>query len=284
MPVKLVPFHRGRSSEVCRVVQTAARQRLAARDLSSFAPQVDGDCGPSTIRAVSKAAWALGAQLSTVAKIRTTGEVPVGVSRMIVNPGKRTPEQKAIARARMSQMRAQRKRRADAAAKEHADHGTTSRSRAVNAFLAKVGTVERPPGSNGGGIITVMESYWGFGRVAWCGISAGYHAKKFGGVEGLRSDVASVWAIENHARRGDGPYGRWVSDVSDLLPGSLIVIGGSGVHVGMKVDDAPAGGAETVEGNTSFGPGGSQSDGGCIAHRFRSDAEIFGGAAMDYPN
>jgi hypothetical protein len=283
---ELQVLHRGGKSELARQLQAATNRRLVAKGLGALRVKEDGVVGAKTLNAVRKAAWALGALSSSYEPITKTGTISIGVQRMIRNPGLRSGPQLERARVRRAQTQKARKRRADAAAKEKAATGSSSRSKAVNTFLAKVGTVESPPGSNGGGVITVMESYWGFGRVPWCGIAAGYHAKKFGGVDQLRSDVASVSAIEQHARHGDPGYGRWVGrgGVDELLQGAFIVIGGSGVHVAMKVDDWSGGGAETVEGNTSFGRNGSQSNGGCIAHRFRSADEIYGGAAMNYPN
>lgn len=277
MALELKVLRRGGRSELARRVQVATNLRLHKRGLDALMIKADGEVGPATLEAVRKAAQMLGAQKATYDAITARGEIPIGVLRMILSPGRRTDAQKERARKVMAQVRRQRKRRAAAAKKGGARHA------AVNAFLAKVGTVEHPAGSNGGGLITVMQTYWGFGRVPWCGISEGYHAVKFGGVKGLRSDVASVAAIENHARAGHAPYVRWVDDISGLLPASFLVIGGFGVHTEMKVDDAPGGGAKTVGGNTSFGPGGSQSNGGCIAARTRSNSEIRGGAAMDYP-
>lgn len=281
MSVDLKPLHKGKHGELHRQFQAALNRRLRARGLESLCVKEDGVCGSKTLEAARKAAWALGALSSTYEAITRTGVISVGVQRMVRNPGRRTDRQMEIARKRMAQLRKQRKKRAAARKKPEA----SSRQKAVNAFLAKVGTRESPPGSNGGGIITVMEAYWGFGRVPWCGISAGYHAKKFGGVSGLRSDVASVAAIEGHARAGHQPYGRWTSDERSVLPGSFIVIGGHGVHVAMKVDDHPnpAYGIKTVEGNTSFSDAGSQSNGGCIAARTRSPGVTFGAAAMNYP-
>jgi hypothetical protein len=267
-------LHHGARSDSARELQAATNRRLRARDLEALVVEEDGIIGHKTLESVRKVAWALGALSETYSAVTEKGEISVGVQRMIRNPGLRTDAQRERGRIRMSQMRAERKRRAAA---------VSSRSKAVNAFLAKVGTKESPPQSNGGGIITVMETFWGFGRVPWCGISAGYHAAKFGGIQGMRSDVASVAAIESHARSGHSPYGRWQSNVQGALPGSLVVIGGHGVHVGMCVEAHGDGSATTVEGNTSFGPGGSQSNGGCIARRRRSDAEIFGVATMNYP-
>lgn len=276
-------LHHGARSDEARALQAATNRRLDAKGLGALKVKEDGVVGVKTLNAVRKAAWALGALLSSYGPVTSKGEVSVGVQRMIRNPGLRDRQQLRRAEIRNAHFKKARKRRAAAAVREKAKHDSSSRARAVNAFLAKVGTVESPPGSNGGGIITIMESYWGFGRVPWCGISAGYHAQKFGGITALRSDVASVAAIEAHARRGDPGYGQWHSDVTGLLQASLIVVGGPGVHVEMKIDDWGHGGAETVGGNTSFGPGGSQSNGGCIAHRFRSDAEVYGGASMNYP-
>ena len=265
----------GARSDAARALQIATNRRLRSRDLDALVVAEDGVIGVRTLEAVRKVAWALGARSETSDAITRDGEIPVGVQRMIRNPGRRSDEQKSRGKARMSRLRSERKRRAA--------QGRSSRSRAVNAFLAKVGTKERPPGSNSGGIITTMETFWGFGRVPWCGIACGYHAAKFGGVKGLRSDVASVRAIEGHARAHQSPYGRWQSGPEGALPGWFVVIGGSGVHVGMLVQPLSGGSAKTVEGNTSFGPGGSQSDGGCIAARVRSAAEITGVATMNYP-
>lgn len=266
-------LHQGERGDEVRLLQVATNRRLRGRDLDALVIAEDGDLGNGTLEAVRKAAWALGAQRATYDGVTRANEVPVGVQRMIRSPGRRNDAQVARGRRRMSRMRAHRRARPQVA---------SSRGRAVHAFLAKVGTRESPAGSNSGGIITVMESYWGFGRVPWCGISAGYHAERFGGID-LRSDVASVAAIEGHARAGHAPYGRWQSSVRGALPGSFVVIGGHGVHVGMLVQALPDGSARTVEGNTSFGPGGSQSNGGCIAARRRSPGEIFGVATMNYP-
>ena len=270
-------LHSGGRSETARALQAATNRRLRSRSLATLVIKEDGFVGPRTLEAVRKVAWALGARSETYESITREGQIPIGVQRMIRNPGRRTDEQKSRGKARMSRMRAERK--------IHAAQGRSSRSRAVNAFLAKVGTRERPPGSNGGGLITTMETYWGFGRVPWCGIACGYHAKKFVGVQGLRSDVAAVRSIEAHARARHNPYGHWQSSPAGALRGSFVVIGGSGVHVGMLVKPLSGGRALTVEGNTSPpGSGGSQSNGGCIAARVRSAAEITGVATMNYPD
>jgi hypothetical protein len=284
--VPLQVLHHGSRSDLARALSVATNKRLEQRGLGGLRVPEGRVVSADLIEAAAKAAWALGAQTSTVTAMREAKEIPVGVQRMIRNPGRRTDEQKRRGQIRVERLhreRAHREKVRAAEARAHAQGGSP-RARAVNAFLAKVGTMEHPAGSNGGGLVTVMQTYWGFGRVPWCGISAGYHAVKFGGMTGLRSDVAAVAGIENHAKARNSPYGHWQDSVDGMLPGSFVVIGGYGVHVGMLVDAIGNGAARTVEGNTSFGPGGSQSNGGCIAARTRSDGEIRGAAAMDYPS
>ncbi|MEA2144318.1 MAG: hypothetical protein QOI64_2748 [Solirubrobacteraceae bacterium] len=266
----------GSKGEGARALQAACNRRLQSRGLAALAVAENGVIDAKTLQAARKAAWALGARKETYEAITDDNEISIGAQRMIRNPGRRTDAQVNRGKARMSRLRAERK--------ANKAHGRSSRQKAVNAFLAKVGTRENPSGSNGGGIITVMETYWGFGRVPWCGISAGYHAVKFGGVKGMRSDVASVQAITNHAHAGHSPYGKFQNSPAGALPGSLVIIGGPGTHVGMLVKPLSGGAAKTVEGNTSFGPGGSQANGGCIAARVRSAGEIHGVATMNYPD
>ena len=265
----------GTKSEGARVLQAACNRRLQSRGLAALAVKETGVVDAKTLAAARKAAWALGARKETYEAITDDNEISIGVQRMIRNPGRRSDAQLRRGKARMSRLRAERKRQKAL--------GRSSRQRAVNAFLAKVGTREQPADSNGGGIITVMETFWGFGRVPWCGIAAGYHAVKFGGVKGIRSDVAAVQQITNHARAGHSQYGKFQKSPAGALPGSFVIIGGANVHVGMLVKALPGGAARTVEGNTSFGPHGSQSNGGCIAARVRSAGEIFGVATMNYP-
>jgi hypothetical protein len=260
----------GARSEAARELQGATNRRLRSRGLEALAVAEDGVVGARTLESVRRIAWALGARNETCEAIARDREIPVGVQRMIRNPGRRSDEQKSRGSARMSRLRTERRHRAA--------QGRSSRSRAVNAFLAKVGAKERPPGSGSGGMIATMQTFWGFGRVPWCGIACGYHAARFGGVEGLRSDVASVRAIEAHARGRHPPYGHWQSSPEGAPAGSLVVIGGSGVHVGMLVQPLSGGRARTVEGNTPRSP-----DGGCIAARVHAAAEITGVATMSYP-
>jgi cell wall-associated NlpC family hydrolase len=106
---------RGPNTHAARALQAATNRRLQRRGLSDLALDEDGVVGARTMAAVTTAAWALGAQKATIAKM-DGGEIPIGVQRMIRNPGRRTDEQKALGKKRLAHMIAARKKRATAAA------------------------------------------------------------------------------------------------------------------------------------------------------------------------
>lgn len=108
-------LHLGGKSEQCRALVSAMNRRLAARHLAYR--QVHLYKGPMTLTpsilsSAVTAAWALGAQKYTTDKMEREGIVPIGVARMIRNPGKRTQAQKELGIARINNMLKQRKARA----------------------------------------------------------------------------------------------------------------------------------------------------------------------------
>ena len=104
-------LHRGAKSEAARALQAATNRRLLRRGLAEVAIDEDGVIGAKTMAAITAAAWALGAQRTTIAKMGTAGEIPIGVQRMIRNPGRRTDEQKELGKKRVAHMLAERKKR-----------------------------------------------------------------------------------------------------------------------------------------------------------------------------
>jgi cell wall-associated NlpC family hydrolase len=106
-------LHRGARSDAARALQAATNRRLQRRGLADIALDEDGVVGARTMAAVTAAAWALGARRETIVKM-DKGEIPIGVQRMIRNPGRRTAEQKALGKKRVAHMLAARKRRAEA--------------------------------------------------------------------------------------------------------------------------------------------------------------------------
>ena len=113
-----------------------------------------------------------------------------------------------------------------------------------------------------------------------CGLFDG-NALQAGGVRGVTSRIASVALIEADARAHRAPFRGW-SNGNGVLPGDLVVIGGRGVHVELVVARQANGSCVTIGGNTSFGSGGSQANGGAVARRHRSPREITGYALVNY--
>src|SRR4051794_3930635 len=109
-------LHKDGRSESARALQAATNRRLRSRDLGSMAVEETGLVDTRTLVAVRKAAWALGAMKSTCDAIVRTGEIPIGVQRMIRNPGTRNDQQKQRGKKRIAALREMRKKRAELAA------------------------------------------------------------------------------------------------------------------------------------------------------------------------
>ena len=154
------------------------------------------------------------------------------------------------------------------------------RARAVNWAKSRVGVVEHPPESNQGPLITQWQELSGFpgGGVAWCqcfvNASAYVGSRKrikpswFGGytpsvVEMAGNHEHGLRRISlNDARPGDWLYFKFPGVSSDVCD-----------HVGLFMHrDGDT--VHTIEGNTSSGDAGSQSNGGGVFRRTRDRSLI----------
>ena len=103
-----------KKSEQVRALANAMNRRFETRSLKDR--QVPVFDGPMTLTrdlvdATVTCAWALGASRATLDAMQREDNVPVGVARMIRNPGLRTAKQKELGQRRVAQMRQQRKER-----------------------------------------------------------------------------------------------------------------------------------------------------------------------------
>lgn len=158
-------------------------------------------------------------------------------------------------------------------------------AKAMQWAAAQIGTTESPPGSNWGPKISEWIKFTGYSSpVPWCGCFVAYVTVKIGGCNipnRIRlgytpSIVADARANTNGLRAV--PY-------SDARLGDIAVydFGGSGaVHTGM-VEKRIAGGIVAIEGNTSSSNAGSQSNGGGVFRRNRTDADLICVARPIYP-
>jgi hypothetical protein len=127
-----------------------------------------------------------------------------------------------------------------------------------------IGVTEHPAGSNRGPEVDAWERACGVLGAPWCGcfINACLVAAGMPNTPWLRYCPS----IEGNAKGGG--FG-WTWHRTPQM-GDLVLYGSSiAEHVGIVEETANGADSSTVEGNTSNGPGGSQSNGGIVARRHR---------------
>ena len=171
----------------------------------------------------------------------------------------------------------------------------TPRGRALRWLSTRRGMTEQPPGSNTDKRmdgIRAAQIRLGAGHnylvgKPWCGTWAA-SALTAGGVRGVDGRLASVLQIEHLARQKERPFRGWTTDARKAQRGDLVVLFGSGVHVGVVRNCRWAvrklGYIVTDEGNTSSANSGSQDNGGGSYRRLRRLSDVHGYALSDYPD
>jgi hypothetical protein len=135
---------------------------------------------------------------------------------------------------------------------------------ALSFAQSMLGISENPPGSNTGPKIDDWERRCGVHAAPWCGcfVNACLVAGGFPDQEWLRY---CPW-IEGRATSGEGGWS-WHQVPKE---GDLVLYGAAiAQHVGIVKEIGAFADTATIEGNTSNGPGGSQSNGGIVALRHR---------------
>lgn len=175
----------------------------------------------------------------------------------------------------------------------------TPRGRDQRWLSSHRGITEQPAGSNRDnrkdGITAAQHRLgdWLIGQ-AWCGVWA-CNAALEGGVHMAKPyRWAGVANIEDDARASINGFHSWVTNRSGparglVLRGDLAVMFGRGVHVAtfrewVHDSNGTVIGIVTDEGNTSSGPGGSQSNGGGAFRRVRAIGDVYGFARVNYPD
>jgi hypothetical protein len=138
-----------------------------------------------------------------------------------------------------------------------------------------IGETESPPGSNKGRNISKWQKEsLGYDGFAWCGAFVGAGLRRVG-VQGIHGpSIVYTPKILADARNGINGLEKVVA-FDDAKKGDLVLFnfpGGEHVdHVGFVARDHEAGSAylDTIEGNTSAGNSGSQSNGGGVFPRER---------------
>lgn len=147
---------------------------------------------------------------------------------------------------------------------------------------AEVGTMESPSNSN-----NVKYNTWYYGRAvsgarySWCVTFVQWVLSQCGGSKLLNGGkkTASCSVLADYAKKKN----QWVT--GNYQPGDLVFMNFSNTtatqHIGI-VECVKGGYVYTIEGNTSSGDAGSQSNGGMVARRQRAPKYIVGGYRPKY--
>ena len=146
----------------------------------------------------------------------------------------------------------------------------------------EVGTMESPSNSN-----NVKYNTWYYGRAvsgarySWCVTFVQWVLSQCGGSKLLNGGkkTASCSVLADYAKKKN----QWVT--GNYQPGDLVFMNFSNTtatqHIGI-VECVKGGYVYTIEGNTSSGDAGSQSNGGMVARRQRAPKYIVGGYRPKY--
>ena len=162
----------------------------------------------------------------------------------------------------------------------------------VEQALKCVGQTENPAGSNRGpGIVSqCQKELIGYDGVAWCGCFGAHFLKLFGNVL-VTTRMAYCPSNVTDAQKAEAtgkPVNGWkgVRDRLQGQPGDCAMMDwqkdGTADHYVIIVKNLGGGVYETVEGNTSFDNAGSQSNGGCVAHKTRNASDMLAICIPDY--
>jgi hypothetical protein len=159
--------------------------------------------------------------------------------------------------------------------------GSSSGRAACKEWLeTQLGISESPAGSNRG---APQPSGWqkrvfGSDGVAWCACFAVCSAWD-NGVTG--TGTAAVFNNIQLAKKGQGIYRGFTTDLSKVRPGDHAFIDCSTCHTGVVYDPH---GPVTIEGNTSPGQEGSQYNGGTVARKQRPAGAFIGFGLVRFPD
>jgi len=220
---------------------------------------MDGEYGRQTLNAAKEIGFAMGDSIRQRKKLKK-GIVSMGLQNLI--RGRHKTKFEVL----------QTKLREPYRKKLQKQYDLTAGEKAVQAAQKWVGTTEQPDGSNWGGEVEKFIRYTGYtGPVYWCGCWACWVVCNLGGAK-IPSKIRLGYApyITDDARNNRN--GLTAVAYEDARAGDLVTFFG-GQHIGV-VEKYENGVLYTIEGNTSSGSSGSQSNGGGVYKRQRSKSDV----------
>lgn len=243
-----------------QALQKRVNAELEHRRLAWRRVEVDGQFGPKTLHACAFLGWVLGFSGRRLEEI-TGAEPRLGqrAQRVLRDPRRRLPAERARERLRRRKLRALRRAHAK---------GPTAAVDYIREMAAK--GVHEVGSTNTGELVDRWQAYFGLRAQPWCGCLAGYAAKEVGGSQ------ATTWFPYGPSIMADARAGRnGVREVpfEQAEPGDVLVLW-NGEHIATAMAHPGGGTIATGEGNTSPNSGDSQADGGCVALKTRSRSDI----------
>lgn len=229
---------------------------------------VDGEFGVMTLQAVKQVAVAIGAGRKNRRALKHR-RVTMSVQQLIRGLRKKNRLEKLNTIARKSFRRKLRKR-----------YARTPGQIALAWARQQVGVTEKPAGSNWGRPVQDWIQFTGYTfPVSWCGCFACFAAVKVGGAK-IPSRIRLGYAPYITADARAGRNGLKAVPFSQGRAGDIGTLW-NGQHIAL-IDRIEGDYAWTVEGNTSSGQAGSQSNGGMVAARKRHRSDFDCIARPDY--
>lgn len=218
---------------------------------------VDGEYGRQTADAARQIAVCMGVGGQNLKSLRR-GTVTKSVQNLIRELRPKTRGEKLRTVKRKPYRRKLRKR-----------YAATPGQKVIQWANAQLGTTENPPGSNRGPKIDVWCKFWGLVAPQWCGCFAGYAVRVIGGAK-VTSWLPYAPSITADAKANRN--GLTAVPFSAARAGDLVTFW-NGQHIGLvvRVDGDEL---KTIEGNTSSGNAGSQSNGGGVFPRTRKRSDV----------
>ncbi|HTU13697.1 MAG TPA: CHAP domain-containing protein [Solirubrobacterales bacterium] len=232
-----------------------------------FEIAIDGEFGDQTFRLAKAVAISMGAGRNGLKALRK-GRVSESVQRLIRGVREKTRWERVLT-AKRRRYRGKLRRRYDRSGGE----------KALAEARRQVGVTENPPGSNWGGMVERFIRFCGYGfPVYWCGCFACWCVIKGGGAK-IPTPIRLGYDGYIVADAKAGANGLTAVSFDRARAGDIVVYGFN--HIGV-VERVSGDTLYAIEGNTSSGSSGSQSNGGGVFARTRSRADVICVARPDY--
>lgn len=247
-------------------LQWSLNERLAKAKLGWKKVDEDGIFGPATADAARLVGYIMGERSQPELKKAARGTVVQPLQRLVRRQRERGKPEERRAKRRHKKIR-----------KLREQHGKGATA-AVEWALDQRGVVEQPANSNRGPLIDIWQKAVDMIAQPWCGAFTHYASKEKGGASGLTWRLRYTPYGLADARAGiNGFVGAVAKEQAQPGDHAFFNFSGGAVpqHTGLVVKRVP-GGLLTIEGNTSSGNSGSQSNGGGVFLRTRPDWIVCG--------